>query len=288
MTKKGWAMLARGITREEVEALLRTGDWVTEPKLDGIRARWSVGELFTRGVEGIWHKFPEIKGLGDHALDGEIVPMHGSFETVAGRVAATGDYQNRATANPCRFVAFDAPNLALPLEARREHLEQLRDRDLTTASVIPQSSDPNFIQTAMNFGMEGVVLKHRDSRYKPGVRSPMWRKLKFTQTVAVVAYSYEPGKGSRSDIGAVKIGVYEARDKTTFFTQLGTVGSGFTARQLQDLKTVLDMDRPQAIEVKTLGRTTSGKLRQPTFHRFRSDLDPVDCTYREIAELPCY
>ena len=47
-------------------------------------------------------------------------------------------------------------------------------------------------------GLEGVVAKRLDSPYRPGVRSPDWRKIKNFRTQSVVVGGWRPGQGRRA------------------------------------------------------------------------------------------
>lgn len=275
-------MLATPVARREAEALLAGGGWVVEPKLDGYRAKLSGSTLTGRNGAGLSENFPEITGVAGLQLDGEIVPVRGSFETVASRAKET-PRAGFTSPNPCRFIPFDSIAGGISsatLDQRRYSLEAIRD---SLPGLIPQSSSPDFIEQAMMYGLEGVVLKHKLSTYRPG-RSSSWRKLKFTQQIACVAYAYEKGTGRRAEIGSVLLGLYTDAG----IEHIGSVGTGFTDLQLQRMKEVLDRGEMLPVEVKTLGRTAGGKLRQPVFSRHRPDLLIVDCDRREFDELPTY
>ena len=66
-------------------------------------------------------------------------------------------------------------------------------------------------QAAREHGLEGVVAKRVDSPYRPGRRSPDWRKLKLKRRQELVIAGFTRGKGRRSGgIGALVLGVHGA------------------------------------------------------------------------------
>ena len=74
------------------------------------------------------------------------------------------------------------PLVDLPLQERRERLQQVVGSD-GGVIVSPQFDDgPALLAAARQQGLEGVVAKKVDSQYKPGRRSPEWHKLKLRRT----------------------------------------------------------------------------------------------------------
>ncbi len=85
-------------------------------------------------------------------------------------------------------------------------------------------------------GWEGVVAKKRDSSYQPGRRSASWIKDKHWNTQEVVIGGWRAGEGGRtSGIGALLMGI-PGPDGLRF---AGRVGTGFTERELANLKKTL-------------------------------------------------
>jgi ATP-dependent DNA ligase len=86
-----------------------------------------------------------------------------------------------------RYVLFDLLYhaggclLGEPLARRREVLAELGDR--LGAADVPFSAGvigagTAFYRAALARGQEGVMAKHLGSPYRPGWRSPAWRKIK--------------------------------------------------------------------------------------------------------------
>jgi bifunctional non-homologous end joining protein LigD len=147
-------------------------------------------------------------------------------------------------------------------------------------------------------GLEGVMAKREGSRYECGVRSRDWVKLPHRTITDVVVVGWVRAE---SGGGVASLAVADPRGEF-----LGTVGSGMTDRLSTALVEVLGgIARTQpdptlrisadahaflrrfgdrltwvqpllVAEVRHLGRTESGSLRQPTLARMRPDLAPAD------------
>ena len=272
------------------------GTHVFDLKLDGIRC-WAtrVGKepvvLRNRHGVDITFKFPEIAARFNDAgppgiVDGEIVTLDGSFESVL-----TRDKQEKPAAIarlrhqlPAQFVAFDMP---LPQLRSRPWDERRRVLDTWAVSaqftLTPYSDDPGFITRVAELGMEGVIAKRVASRYQPGKRSADWVKFKLTHRISCLVRGYNTGTGSRSHFGALRLVLH---DGIGGFVEVGTVGSGFTARQTHELKARLDHGDILVVEIEALNVTSGGLLRFPVFKGIRTDVSPLDCTIDQLATLP--
>ena len=95
--------------------------------------------------------------------------------------------------------------------------------------------------------MEGVLAKKLTSIYRPGRRSPEWRKIKNIRTQEVVVAGWKPGSGRRSGtIGSLLLGIPEHGS----LGYAGKVGTGFTAKMQNDL---LGRLRPLARNTQPFG-----------------------------------
>ncbi|HEY5376031.1 MAG TPA: DNA ligase D [Polyangiaceae bacterium] len=203
--------------------------------------------------------------------------------------------------SPLAYYAFDLLYLdgfdwrTVPLLARKARLQQLfASLPKVTAAIVRYSehvvgNGAEFFAQAAKLGLEGVVSKRADSRYRAG-RGKDWQKSKTLarQEFVVVGYS-EPG-GSRSHLGALLLGV--RRDKTLVYS--GKVGTGFNERSLKELYrrlVPLEVETPKlenaprgadargvhwvkpklVVEVAYAGITQDGLLRHPTFKGLRED-----------------
>ena len=144
-------------------------------------------------------------------------------------------------------------------------------------------------------GLEGIVAKRRASTYRPGQRSPDWRKVKHQRMQEVVIAGWRPGQGRRAGrIGSLILGV---PDEHGDLQHVGGVGTGFTDRMLDQLAerlAPLRQDaspfpaalpraetrdaiwvRPDLVgEVAYTEWTADGHLRHPSWRGLRPDKDP--------------
>ena len=296
-------------------------DWAYEMKWDGIRGIATIHgrpgyagrELSLRSRNGLdlTPGFPELAELldavkGDAILDGEIVALDAkgrpSFGALQQRMGLTSprDVERARLATPVHYFVFDVLSLggvsreALPYRTRRALLEKsVKDRGPIT--VPPDAGDDldTALATSKKLGIEGVMAKRRDSPYRAGKRSRDWIKLKHTLTQEVVVGGWRPGNGNRADsVGSLLIGIPDADG----LRYVGRVGTGFTDRQLAELRTRLDalartssplIDVPSADardahwvsptlvgEVEFAEITGDGRLRAPAWRGLRADKDP--------------
>ncbi|WP_245657755.1 non-homologous end-joining DNA ligase [Herbidospora mongoliensis] len=282
--------------------------YVLEVKWDGIRVvAYLDGEprLFGRkGVE-VTRRYPEVGSLKvprDVVLDGEVVAFDHegkpSFELIQRRMNV-GDPGAHGLLGvvPVTYMPFDllsldgATLLDRPYRERRELLESL---GITVAPTFP--CHPDVLAATREQGLEGVVAKHVDSRYRPGARSPWWIKVKNLVEREVVIGGWRPGRGRRSGgIGSLLMGAFGPDG----FVFLGHVGTGFSDAALDELFTLLapleiarsayTRELPREIvrdahwvrpalvgEVTYANQTTEGRLRAPAWRGLRPDKIPAE------------
>lgn len=182
-------MLAeRGLPDGDLDA------WAVEPKLDGWRVRVTVadGRLVVRSRPGrdITGSVPEVVAalatLPPMVLDGELIAGCGRLEDfyrLSGRLSAL---IRPDLSPPVTFAAFDVLSLdgvdltRLPYRERRQLLEDLAldDEGATVVPSYPGTDAVPLLAACEEQGLEGVVLKRLTSAYRPGRRSPDWRKVK--------------------------------------------------------------------------------------------------------------
>jgi bifunctional non-homologous end joining protein LigD len=144
-------------------------------------------------------------------------------------------------------------------------------------------------------GLEGVVSKRLSSVYRPGRRSPDWLKFPHRTSLSVVIGGWRKESTGTGRLGAVLVG----RPTANGLTYLGRVGSGLAGREQERVLTALQgrtittspfadqvpsVDaqgaqwvRPEiVIDVRSLGLSTVGRLRQPAYRGLRTDLSPDD------------
>lgn len=298
----------------------RWGPWV-EFKWDGVRAiaHWDGERMRLRARSGtdITSRYPELTGddadlgLGPTplVLDGEIVALdesgRPSFPLLQNRMHLTKarDIARERGRTPADFFVFDLLQhgdrdvTALPLRERRRLLESAVTDAKPPLTVPPVTDDLDAaLATARDLDLEGAVVKDPSSRYRVGVRSDEWLKVKLTRTQDVVVGAIRPGKGSRrGGIGSLLLGI---PDDDGSLQYAGRVGSGFSDAELARLIAALDplrtdenpfvripatdasdalWVRPELVgEVEFAEFTPGGILRHARWRGLRPDRDPDD------------
>ncbi|MEX2011469.1 MAG: non-homologous end-joining DNA ligase, partial [Chloroflexota bacterium] len=185
--------------------------------------------------------------------------------------------------------------LKVPLEDRKRLLRSvLKDSGRVRFASHVVGDGLAFHAAAAKLGVEGVIAKHRRSRYEPGKRSPTWLKIKIRPEQELVVGGWTPGEGNAKDLGAVVVGVYEGGK----LRYAGKVGSGFNARTRRELRERLEAlasddcpyepcperkgelrtarwIRPElVIRAELGGWTREGYVRQTSFKGLELDKDP--------------
>jgi bifunctional non-homologous end joining protein LigD len=307
-------MLARLATLPRDDA-----PWAYEVKWDGVRALAysEPGRLRFEARNGsdITDRYPELarfgRALGSHraVLDGEIVSFDASgrpsFAALQSRIhiGSPAAARRLSSAVPVTYVIFDLLWLDghsltdRPYDERRAALIALKldgEQWRTPATLSGHGAD--ILEASRAGGLEGIVAKRRDSRYRPGQRDGSWLKLKNTDRQELVVGGWTRGSGRRAArIGALLLGVY---DDAGALRYAGRVGSGFTEQDLDELQERLEPlvreDSPFApgptkpprtatftdpklvVEVEFREWTKDGALRAPAYKGLRTDKRPSD------------
>jgi len=227
-------------------AALKASQWAFEGKWDGYRllvdADHGAVRLRSRSGRDVTKEYPELGSLAadlaDHhvVLDGELVALDKSG------VPSFNEMQNRGRATRVEYWAFDLlyldgrSLLRARYTDRRKLLETLSG---ASALIVPELLPGDGAEALEHSGKqrwEGVVAKRRDSTYQPGRRSASWVKDKHWNTQEVVIGGWRAGEGGRSNrIGSLLMGIPNAGG----LHFAGRVGTGFTDRDLANLKTTL-------------------------------------------------
>lgn len=300
-------------------AVPRGPEWSHEIKWDGMRILADVREgrlsLSSRNEKDATASFPELAGLGalfeDMLLDGEVVALDGgapSFGALAERMHVHDPRRAAALAatRPVTFMVFDLLRLygvdltGRPLAQRRATLERL-ELQSACVQVPPTYDDGEVLQEAtLEQGLEGVVSKRLSSPYLPGRRSTEWLKFPHRRSTSVVVGGWRREVDSDRRLGALLVGAPTAGG----LRYLGRVGSGLAGRAqdavLESLSplaadaspfadvvprvdaTGAEWVEPQVVvDVRALGLSSGGRLRQPSYVGMRPDLAPDDLLGRE-------
>jgi bifunctional non-homologous end joining protein LigD len=268
-------------------------DWIFERKLDGIRGiairDGGPVKLLSRNDLSLNGRYPEIvaaleaQECSRFALDGEVVAFDG--ETTS--FQALGEGASRF------YYVFDIVWLdgedvrGKPLLERKALLrEALAFDDPIRLSEHRVGEGEAMFEQACREGWEGVIAKRADSVYTDK-RSRDWLKFKCEQGQELVIGGYTAPRGSREELGALLVGVYDGDD----LRYAGKVGTGFSRAMLRDLgerlRPLRRDDSPFAdaprfrdatwVEPELVGQfgfaewTRAGRLRHPRFLGLRDD-----------------
>ncbi|MEH7505144.1 ATP-dependent DNA ligase [Neobacillus drentensis] len=256
-------------------------DYITELKLDGIRLIYSVDNagkvhLYSRHNNEITVKFPELHNIDlppGTVLDGELIVSDKEgkpdFEAIMSRFMSSKD-KSRIS-----FVAFDVIQYEgtrvtnLPLLERKEILAELvpNDSSLIAKSLFIEGHGEAYFEAIKAQGLEGIVLKHKDSRYEVGKRSHSWLKVINYQCadVLVVGYRKQPKDfgwlltdADGRYIGVMELGV-PAREKAKVYRAP-------ILKETDDFAYIT----PIRVRVKYRNITKAGMLRLPSFVEINS------------------
>ncbi len=248
-------MLSQPLEEDDL-AKLDPAAYLAEWKWDGIRvqlvSRRGERRLFSRSGDEIGPAFPDVVAATPDgiALDGELLVIRG------GEVAPFNDLQqrlNRKTPTakmladfPASVRLYDILRLgdqdlrALPLSERRHRLEAWygnapRDR-LDLSPLVPFTSWDELKalrEGARANGIEGLMLKRRESAYVSGRPKGPWFKWKRgALTIDAVLMYAQRGHGKRSSFYSdYTFGAW--RDDT--LVPVGKAYSGFTDEELRRL-----------------------------------------------------
>jgi bifunctional non-homologous end joining protein LigD len=302
---------------KQVEPMLATlapsvpegGDWVYEIKWDGFRGLCYFADgkvrIESRNANPMNKQFPELEELttaiaADTAIiDGEIVAFDKdglpSFSLLQQRTGfATSNDRVRT---PVSLVAFDLlylngydlRDVAL-LERRRLLKEIVKTTAYVRVSEVFTGQGASILEAAKQHGLEGLLAKNADSKYEPG-RSRRWLKVKFATQEEFVICGFTTGQ--RKPFSSLVVGYYDKK----VLRWAGNVGTGFTAKVLDDLhkkleplitkKTMMQADqeipaviwvKPSLVcSVKYTGWGGDNHLRAPVYVGLRPDLNPSEC-----------
>lgn len=284
-----------------------SSDYIYELKLDGFR-----GIMYLDGSSAILRSkrniplndiFPELtnvyKQIGKRCiLDGEIFCMKNgkpSFHEMQKRSLLGNATKIRFAAErlPVSFCAFDilyVDNEQItnrPLMERKCILQEvITENERLPISRYIQCNGTALYNLTAEQDLEGIVAKHKDSRYYIGKSTKEWVKIKNIKDEDFVICGYAL---KESGIANIILGAFDNG-------QLVYQGHVALSLSRQEFKCIRQVDRGEnpfhdmrgegviwikpvlVCTVKYLERTESGGMRQPVFKGLRDDKESQECT----------
>ena len=240
---------------------------IIEHKWDGIRciASNNNGEIILQSRNGKILDIPIIERSLRNILpkgatvDGEIIASDGQFQSLD-RKGNNLIYQiyDMIFKNEKSIIELSLKDRLVILNETITENDYVKiSKELNLNSI--EEIDSWIIET----GAEGIVSKDPNSTYNYGDRKG-WMKYKLYLECTAKVIDYTEGEGRRvGTIGAINV----IPEKLKAITK---VGSGFTDKQLNEIKLLIDSDKNILVNIKHFGITNDGCLRFPIFMAIRS------------------
>ncbi len=296
-------MLAERGSVDDLERLAAAG-YAFDLKVDGVRALVSTQpsaaeprvRMTTRLGADLTVRFPELReallavardrpGL---VLDTEVaVPDDRglpSWPLTQQRIAQHSAAARWAAELPARLYVFDLlgrdgeATTGWTYDRRRAALEEIAADWEPPLGLTLTSVDPGPLwEVVTRHGLEGVIAKRRDSRYRRG-RSADWVKIKTLRTVSCLVGGVDwgpaaPPGAAREYPRALDLYLLDADGELVL---MGRVGGSTSDRLRKEILHGLKRP-PLIVEVEYSAVTAAGRLRQPVLRRVRTDLDVLAC-----------
>jgi len=234
------------------------GKIALEYKLDGARVQihkdGTKVKLYTRNLSEVTRSLPEIaKEVRKEAraekaiLEGEVIAVDAEgrplpFQHLMRRFRRVHKIAETARQVPVQLHLFDIlyregkSLVDLPYHERWQTLQQTKGSLQAVRRRIPQdiSEGEGFAQQAYSEGHEGLMAKHLDSPYRPGVRGKAWFKIKHVISLDLVIVAADWGYGRRH--GWLSNYHLAARDKDGHtFLEVGKTFKGLTDEGFEEM-----------------------------------------------------
>ena len=312
--------------QEEAENLGRLEDWQVEWKWDGIRAqlinRGGTCMIWSRGDESVGHSFPEVMNAGkwlpgDLCMDGEILAWGQdglrSFSRLQARLGRKEPGPTILKREPVRFQAYDLLRLdgmdmrKVSLKERRKKLEAILsslppDFPIGLSPLVEEKSWASLRklrEESRNRGVEGFMLKKKDSSFESGRVKGCWYKWKVDPYLAdMVVVSAQLGHGKRSNLYSdYSLAVWDEQGE---LVTVAKAYSGLSDNEIEKVDRFVRKNitgkfgpvrsvKPNLVfeiafeGVRSSGRHKSGvALRFPRINRWRTDKKIEDADTLEI------
>jgi len=270
-------------------------DYLFEVKWDGIRAMITLDEgeikIRSRNQRDITQQFPElcvpaafraVNGVFDAEIIATDEKGRPSFKKVINRLMASGltNIQKLQKTTPVYCYIFDCLYLDGrtivndPLWRRREWLQDIVKKDSHYRLSEIEMDGEALFEAAKDHGLEGIMAKHRESKYLPGKRTDQWKKIKVRDAVDCVIIGYTAGKGNRD----AYFGSLHVAEKTSEGLQYrGRVGTGFDDKLMKEISVSLK-------KLKTVKKPIAGKVMDEKISVWVEPVLMAEISYSSITQ----
>lgn len=284
-------------------------EYIYELKLDGERCVAYLDknstELRSKRNIKMLPKFPELSEIHKCVkkrciLDGELAVIKDGkpdFFEIQRRSLMTNHFRIELASMqyPACFTAFDIlylndkPVMDLPLLERKRLMSGIikKENDRFAISRIIENQGTAFYELAKSQELEGIVAKHKESRYYQDKKTKDWIKIKYLQDDDYIVCGYIP---KDNHMTSTVLGQYRGKDMVyKGHVTLGVGGEGFKKiRQLPEQpfppfpvpdgnENAVWVEPLLVCTVKYMSKTKNGGLRQPVFKGLREDKLPEEC-----------
>jgi len=253
---------------------------------------------------------PEVSAINSFTsassliLDGEIIALgpggRPSFQEVMKRdgLRIMDKVPGAMQAVPITYMIFDILYLngqwlhSLPLADRQEYLQEAIRPAEHVQLVTSHEDGAALFQAVQEYGLEGIVVKRKDSPYLIGGKSKLWYKIKNYQDIIAVVGGFTLNNGI---VNALLLGLYDQDGKLWY---IGHSGTGRLTQQdwrtlTEKLKPLIRADSPfknrvereraavwvqpwLTVKVQFAEWTPALSLRQPSIQAF-VEIPPREC-----------
>jgi len=252
-------MLAHALDEQEL-ATFAAEDFAAEWKWDGIRVQLVAGDgvahLYSRTGDDIGGSFPDIVEhvTFDAVLDGELLVAHdgevASFNDLQQRLGRKTVSRKMLAEHPAHIRLYDilfdqGEDLrALPFVERRQRLEAwhegVRPERMDLSPLVPFDDWEKLADLragTREAGIEGLMLKRRDSAYLSGRPKGPWFKWKRAALLADCVLMYaQRGHGKRSSFYSdYTFGCWRDGAEGAELVPVGKAYFGFTDAELTEI-----------------------------------------------------
>jgi len=292
----------------EIQDAFDSPDYIYELKLDGVRC---IAYLDNTGVElrnkrnlRVSPIYPELKEIHKQVkkrciLDGELIVVKDGkpdFSEMQRRSLMTNKFRIELAASklPVSFTAYDILYLDgriltdLPLVERKDLLQKtVKENDRLAISRYIEEKGIDLFSLTVQQNLEGIVAKHKDSKYYFDKKTKDWIKIKYLKDDDYVVCGYIE---KSSNVVCIVLGQY----RNNQLTYKGHVTMGVNKEVFSTIintnrietpyfsapkgnENAIWIDPKLVCTVKYMTKTETGGLRQPVFKGLRDDKTPHEC-----------